>query len=322
MKNYFEYLPQVSYAAGILNSVFTGNNRIAATDHLTISDIDPDKFDLIFVLCAETTFKIRPIINQFREKVVLIHTSVEPGLEEYNNYFFPHWLFAVKETNNTNDYITRKASPKYSYNMLLGRAKDWRTDLLRLFDERNLLDKGMVSYHYGKHYMPETTIDPTPYFRSVWEYEDELIKQLYNNDLNYNVKNDSTTRLVNGHFSSCLIPRLILNESIISVITETDLGAHHAFFTEKTWKSFLGNQHCIFYTGKKHEDYLIELGFELMFPIHADPLKVVNIIGDIERAGIKGYTFRDWDELTSHNYYHANSKHWENNFYKWLLTTF
>ena len=88
--NYFEYLPQVSYAAGILNSVFTGNNRIAATDHLTISDIDPDKFDLIFVLCAETTFKIRPIINQFREKVVLIHTSVEPGLEEYNNYFFPH----------------------------------------------------------------------------------------------------------------------------------------------------------------------------------------------------------------------------------------
>lgn len=322
MKIFIEYAPQVSYAAGILNSVFTANKRIIAVDHITVNDIEPDDYDLIFVLCAETTFKIRPIIDQIVDKAVIIHTSVEPGLEKYNTYFFPHWLFAVKETNNNSDYISRKSFPRYSYNMLLGRAKDWRTDLIRLFDQRNLLDKGLVSYHYGKHYEAETKIDPNPYIRSVWNYEDNIIKDIYQNELNYTAKNDSTTRLSNGHFSSCLIPRLIFNESIISVVVETDIGDNHAFFTEKTWKSFLGNQHCLFYTGKLHEEYLIKLGFEITFPIIGDAVKLVNVVGDIDFGGLTRYTYDNWDSTTTHNFNHANSSHWEKDFYKWLLTTF
>jgi hypothetical protein len=322
MKYDLSFIPQVSHVAGILSSVFINQPRVIAVDHITIHNIDPDRYDLIFVLCAETTFKIRHILCQIIDKVVIIHTSVEPGLDQYTNYFFPHWLYAVKYSNLDYKQLAQKEFPKFSYNLLLGRAKDWRTDLIRSFNKRNLLDKGLVSYHAGKFYGPELSIDPSSYYRSVWEWEDNAIIDLYENELNYTVKNDSVTRLTNGHFSSCVIPRKIYNETMLSVVVETDFGNNHAFFTEKTWKPFLGNHHCIFYTGSTHEDYLTKIGFELYIKTNGDPEKTVNTVSDIYFSGIKNYTYPGWDKVTAHNYFHANSNHWEKNLQKWLMSTF
>jgi len=321
------YIPIVNAAASVLASRFTNRQRILAVDHITISKIDPNDWDLIFVLCAETTFKIRLELDRLGDKAVLIHTSNEPGLEKYKRFFFPHWLFCVATVNSlmhtAEDYnFNKKSTAQYSYNALIGRAKDSRTELLIELEQKHLLDKGIISYHPGGHYGPRLTLDPTPYYRNIWEWEDHVVQNMYSNDLNYTVKLDSTNRLIDGHFSSCLIPWKIINGSLVTVVSETDNMGSHSFVTEKTWKPFLSKHPAIFYATKNHEDFLESLGFEMYIKTNGDPQRVASILSDIDRGGYKDYTLSDWRSIIIHNQSVANPMNWIYKLHSWLEENF
>ena len=324
MKYNLQYLPMVNAAAGVLSSCFSSRTRLIAVDHITISDVDPNDWDLVFVLCAETTFKIRSELDRLGNKLVLIHTSDEPGLENYTRFFFPHWLFCVMEANTSHDLIREHQSflPNRVYNALLGRAKDSRTLLLEKLGSRNLLNDGIVSYSPGNHYGPKLKLDPTPYYNNIWEYEELEIQRLYNNDLNYAVNLDSTTRLLNGHFSSCSMPWKVYSDSMVTVVAETDNTGSHSFLTEKTWKPFLAKHPAIFYATANHETFLESLGFEMYIKTEGNPERVSSIISDIAYGGWGDYTYRNWNSIASHNHKLVNTELWRDRLHSWLHENF
>jgi hypothetical protein len=324
MEYRLKYLPIVSAAAGVLSSCFAGRYGIIAVDHITITDIDPDDWDLVFVLCAETTFKIRSELDRLGNKLVLIHTSDEPGLEKYTRFFFPHWLFCVAEANIPQGLIHEYNSflPNKVYNALLGRAKDSRTRLLKTFENRNLLNDGIVSYHPGSHYGPMLQLDPTPYYNSIWDYEEPEIQKLYKDDLNYAVSLDSTTRLRNGHFSSCIVPWRVYNDTMISIVAETDNIGNHSFVTEKTWKPLLAKHPVLYYATPKHEEFLESLGFETYVKTNGDPEKVASIVGDIAYGGQNDYTYRNWNSIADHDRRLTDVELWRDKLYRWLHENF
>jgi hypothetical protein len=323
MEYHLKYLPIVGAAAGVLSSCFSGRERVIAVDHLTIFDVDPDNWDIVFVLCAETTYKIRSVLDRIGNKLVLIHTSDEPGLENYTRFFFPHWLFCVVESNTPYGLMHEYGSlPNKVYNALFGRAKDSRTLLLKKFNQRNLLNDGIISYHPGSHYGPKLKLDPTPYYNNIWEYEEPDIQKLYSNDLNYAVNLDSTTRLQNGHFSSCSMPWKIYNDTMISVVAETDNDGNHSFLTEKTWKPFLAKHPVLFYATPKHEEFLESLGFEMYVKTYGDPDRLTSIVSDIAYGGWGDYTYRNWNQIADHNFRLTNLDLWRDRFYQWLHENF
>lgn len=324
MKYNLQYLPIVSAAAGVLSSCFANRSRIIATDHITINGVDPSDWDIVFVLCAETTFKIRSELDRLGNKLVLIHTSDEPGLEKYTRFFFPHWLFCVVDANMPQVLIREYNSflPNKVYNALLGRAKDSRTRLLKTFDNRNLLNDGIVGYHPGSHYGPTLRLDPTPYYNSIWEYEEPEIQKLYRDDLNYAVSLDSTTRLQNGHFSSCKLPWRIYYDSMVTVVAETDNVGVHSFLTEKTWKPLLAKHPAIFYATANHETFLESLGFEMYTKTEGNPERVTSVVSDITYSGWGDYTYRNWNSIADHNYRLTNTELWRNRLHSWLHENF
>ena len=318
-----EYIPIVSSACNILSSCFANRQRIVAVDHLTLHTVDPNDWDIVFVLCAETTFKIRNSLDRLGDKLVLLYTSNEVGLEKYTKFFFPFWLFCVDEANRRNvspgnfDY-----SPDYVYNALLGRAKDSRTSLLEKLDQKNLLERGIISYHTGAHYSPRLKKDPTPYFSNIWKWENEEIRNMFLTDINYLVRMDSTTRTQNGHFLSCLLPWRVYNDSLISIVSETDHNGSHSFLTEKTWKPMIAGHPFLFHATADHENFLESLGFEMYLKTYGDVKKITSIVSDLAHGGYKSYTFKDWSEIAVHNRSVANPDRWKSKLHYWLLENF
>lgn len=325
MKCIFEYTPIINAAAGVLSSCFSNRKNIVAVDHITVSQIDPNDWELVFVLCPETTFKIRPELDRIGNKLVLIHTSSERGLSKYTQFLFPHWLFCVEQSNYQllgDDYRNLISSECYAYNALLGRAKDTRTVLLEKLDERKLIHEGIISYHPGSHYGPTLKLDPTPYYNFIWDWEEYEIQQLYKHDLNYITMLDSTTRLVNGHFSSCSIPWKIYDNTLVTLAAETDNEGAHSFPTEKTWKPILASHPVIFYATPGHERFLESLGFEMYFKTGSNPDTVVDVIADIATGGYRDYSYRDWSDIAAHNLDIANTALWKHRFRNWLQENF
>lgn len=318
-----QYIPIVNSATGTLNKCFSHREKFLAVDHLTVKNVDPNNWELVFVLCAETTYKIRKDLDRLGNKAVLIYTSDEPGLENYTRFFFPYWLFCVVEANTPYGLMHEYGSlPNRVYNALLGRAKDSRTLLLEKLDNRNLLNDGIISYHPGSHYGPKLKLDPTPYYSNIWDYEEHDIQVLYENDLNYAVNLDSTTRLNNGHFSSCLMPWKIYNDSMISVVSETDTHGAHCFITEKTWKPFLAKHPVIFYATHRHEEFLESLGFEMYIKSNGDPDRVASVVSDIAYGGWGDYTYRNWNSIADHNHRLTNIELWRDKLNRWLQENF
>ena len=323
MKCNLKYLPIIGAAAGVLSSCFAGRDRILVVDHLTVSEADPNDWDLVFVLCAETTYKIRPEMDRIGNHLILIHTSDEVGLEKYTRFFFPHWLFCVVESNTPYGLMhTYGGLPNKVYNALFGRAKDSRTLLLEKFNQRNLFNDGIISYHPGNYYGPKLKLDPTPYYSNIWEHEEPDIQKLYSNDLNYAVNLDSTTRLQNGHISSCAMPWKIYNDTMISVVAETDNTGSHSFPTEKTWKPFLAKHPVLFYATPKHEEFLESLGFEMYVKTYGDPDRLTNVVSDIAYGGWGDYTYRNWNQIADHNHRLTNVDLWRDRLYRWLHENF
>ncbi len=322
-----QYMPVINAAASVLSSCFAERSRIVAVDHITVSAVDPDQWDLVFVLCAETTFKIRSHLDRLGDRLVLIHTSNEPGLEKYNRFFFPHWLFCVVEANNSTD-ISRSTlfpaylTPDYGYNALMGRAKDSRTVLLQQLANKNLLDHGIIGYRPGSHYSSTIDIDPTNYYSGIWKFEEPELKDLYSNELNYLVGFDSTTRFSNGHFSSCAIPWQVYKNSSITVVCETDNHGVHSFVTEKTWKPLLTRQPAIFYATPEHETFLENLGFELYAKTSGDPTVVVDILEDFIKTKSNQYDYYTWGEKFDHNRDLCCVESWRKRFHRWLHENF
>ena len=323
MKFKLEYIPIVSSACNILSSCFSGRQRILAVDHLTLHTVDPSDWDIVFVLCAETTFKIRHELDRLGNKLVLIYTSNEVGLEKYTRFFFPFWLLCVDEANrrnvSPNDFAL---TPDYVYNALLGRAKDTRTLLLEHLSNEDLIESGIISYHPGAHYGPTLKKDPTPHFSNVWEWENDEIRNIFLTDLNYLVKMDSTTRTPNGHFLSCLLPWKIYNNSLISIVSETDQIGSHSFITEKTWKPMIAGHPFLFHATTDHENFLESLGFEMYEKTYGDVKKITSMIHTMSNLRSGEYSFNDWTEISLHNRSIANPDKWKSKLHYWLLENF
>ena len=64
-----EFLPMVGVAAGVLAGLDL-KHRCIAVDHLTIGRVNPSEWDQIFLLAAETTFKIRPEMGKYAVHLV------------------------------------------------------------------------------------------------------------------------------------------------------------------------------------------------------------------------------------------------------------
>lgn len=323
MKYNLQYIPVVNTACGILSSCFSNRDKILVVDHVTVSDVDPNDWEIVFVICAETTFKIRQYLDRLGEKLVLIHTSDEPGLEKYTKFYFPHWLFCIIDANSYNGLDhTYVGYPTYVYNALLGRAKDPRTKLLQCIDNKGLLDKGIVSYHAGNHYGPSLKLDSAMYHSSIWKYEQQEIKTIYNNDLNYAVCLDSTTRLTNGHFSSCSMPWKVYDNTLISIVAETDNSGSHVFTTEKTWKPLLAEHPVLYYGTPRHEEFLKSLGIELYVETNGNPERVASILEDIASGGWKDIRYRNWQDIADHNRNLCDTEQWHKRLHQWLYENF
>lgn len=316
----FQFIPNVNAAAGVLSNCFSNRKKIIAVDHLSVCDVNPDDWELVFVLCAETTFKIRNDLDRLGDKLVLIHTSSEPGLEKYTNFFFPYWLLCVNAVNP--DINTRQRStdaPSLVYNALMGRAKDSRTMLLEQLKNSNLLHKGIVSYSPGSLYGQSLALDPSPYYNNIWEWEEPNIQKLYNTGRKYSANLDSTTKFIDGYFSSCALPWKIYDNTVITIVAETDNIGSHSFLTEKTWKPFLAKHPVIFYATQDHEKFLESLGFEMYFKTAGDPAVTANIISEL---AIGGYGDYKWDDISNHNKNAADPKIWQMRLYRWLQVNF
>ena len=325
MKYHLSYLPMLNAATGVLGSCFSDRENIIVVDHLTVHLVDPNDWEIVFVLCAETTFKIRHELDRIGNKLVLLHTSNEPGLEKYTKFFFPFWLFCVDEANR---YTVKPKDidkyPLYTYSALLGRAKDSRTVLLEELDKKNMLDQGLISYHSGTHYNAKLSRDPTHYFSNIWEWESTEIKNIFQTDINYIVNLDSTTRTVDGHFLSCLLPWKVYYSSCVSIVAETDHGGAHTFISEKTWKPILAGHPFIMYATADHTNFLESLGFEMYFKTYGDPAHVASLVADVADTIKNGNTepFKDWEKICRHNTDAANPALWKTKLHRWLQENF
>lgn len=297
----------VGTAAGVLVGLQL-RHRCIAVDHLTIHRVDPDQWDQVFLLAAETTFKIRADMHRMGDKLVVICTSDEPGLERWPNFFFPHWLMAVIDCNRDHPLLG-ESWRLHDFDALLGRAKDARTRLLMALEREGLLERGLISYHTGGHYRARCELDASPYYKDIWHIEESAIRSLYGNELNYTVAKDSTTRLPNGHFSSCLIPTKVYSDSKVTVVAETDNYGDHVFVTEKTWKPFYAGKSAIFYATPRHEKFLEKLGFAVPNRTDGDPERVVDILKS-------DYCYLE--EEIQNNRMMANPDRWISKLYHWL----
>ena len=323
MKYSLQYIPIINTVCNILSSCFSNRNNVLVVDHLTVHEVDPNDWEIVFVVCAETTFKIRPSLDRLGEKLVLIHTSDEPGLEKYTKFYFPHWLFCVVEANTPHNLFHHySVQTNFLYNAMLGRAKDPRTLLLQCFDSKNLIEDGIISYHSGNHYGPKLTADPSPYYNNIWDYEQQEIKELYNSDINYTVSLDSTTRLSNGHFSSCNLPWNIYNNTSITVVAETDNLGSHVFTTEKTWKPLLAMHPVLYYGTPRHEEFLESLGFEMYVKTNSDPARIASILKDMANGGWKDFGYHYWNDIAEHNKNLCNITAWHKQLHQWLCENF
>jgi len=323
MKYNLQYVPFVNTACSILSSRFSNRDNVLVVDHLTVHEVDPEDWEIVFVVCAETTFKIRSSLDRLGEKLVLIHTSHEPGLDKYMKFYFPHWLFCIIDANApSNLSYNYSGQSDYLYNAMLGRAKDPRTKLLQCLSNNDLIEDGIISYHPGNHYGPDLTLDPTPYYNNIWEYEQKEIKEVYNNDFDYVVKLDSTTRLPNGHFSSCNIPWKIYNNTSISVVAETDNYGSHVFTTEKTWKPLLAMHPVLYYGTPRHEEFLENLGFEMYIKTNSDSVRIASVLKDIANGGWKDFGYQYWHDIADHNRNLCDIKIWHNRLHQWLCENF
>lgn len=301
----------VSAAAGVLAALDL-RHRCVVVDHLTIGDIDPADWDQVFLLAVETTFKIRPAMENIGDKLVVICSSREPGLDRWQNVFFPHMLFSVKNPTNFGPH-SHNSPADYLFDALMGRAKDPRTVLLKTLKDRNLLHRGLIGYAPGNYYGPVTKLDPSEYFNGLWEFEPDEIKELYGNELNYLLSRDTTTRLHDGHFSSGLIPYSIYDRCRISIVAETDNIGDHVFVTEKTWKSFIAQRVGIFYATPKHEEFLESLGFEIIYKTGGDPARVADSIEKVDH----NWNI-NWLEMRKHNKELCNPQRWTSGLFSWL----
>ena len=154
-----EFLPMVSTAAGVLAGLDL-KHRCIVVDHLTIGRVNPAQWDQVFLLAAETTFKIRSEMEMIGDKLVVIATSKEPGLNRWPYVFFPHWLTMIKPSQRPS---IEERKNEFFYDALLGRAKDPRTRLLQELEKLNLLGQGMISYCPGGFYGPNINLDASTY---------------------------------------------------------------------------------------------------------------------------------------------------------------
>ena len=128
-----KYVPIINAAAGVLaNHAVT---KCIVVDHLTINQVDPTEWNFVFLLAAEVTYRIRPEMKRIGDKLIVISTSVEPGLDRWHNFFFPHWLFCVLASSQRN--VTTHTKP-FLFDALLGRQKDERTHLLNELENADL----------------------------------------------------------------------------------------------------------------------------------------------------------------------------------------
>jgi len=306
-----EFLPMVGMAAGVLAGLDL-KHRCIAVDHLTIGRVNPSEWDQVFLLAAETTFKIRPEMERIGDKLVVIATSKEPGLDRWPYVFFPHWLTVIKE--NKKDIETKTNS--FFYDALLGRAKDTRTRLLEELVKHDLLDKGLISYSPGGFYGPNLTLDASPYYNNIWEYESREIKYLYGTDLNYALTRDSTMKTNDGCFSSCRIPKKVYANSTVSLVAETDNIGNHVFVTEKTWKPLLAGRIAVIYATPGHEEFLSSFGFWFPANTNGDPAIAAKAIEDLHQNVDPMQSSRAFE--TIRNQQLADPQRWVSMLYTWL----
>jgi len=317
MRFNLRYLPMVSAAAGVLAGLDI-KHRAIAVDHLTIIDVDPDLWDMVFLLSAETTFKIRDHMERIGDKLIVIATSREPGLNRWRNIFFPHWLFCITMPQSKGIHAQLN-NAKNRYDALLGRVKDPRTRLLQELDKMDLLQHGEISYAHGHFYGPKNLEhDADPYLRGNWEHEENEIQEIYGNDLNYYLVRDSTLKMNNGVFSSCLIPRKIYAKTDFSLVAETDNIGDHVFITEKTWKPMMFNRQFVMYATPAHEDFLESIGCSIGYKTMGDPVLAAEAVKMMCEDG--NMISQDKQNPTI-NRRIADPQRWYRSLYKWLDMT-
>ena len=236
-----------------------------STDEI-ISEVK--EHDICFFVSREVLYAGRPKYFDIHEKVLTdmmtelaslnvfyvtlsedSHFSIDKSKSFNMPWFMPNHLYTSANTTIDFDYRPKD----FTFNMLLGSDKDYRTDMFESIGD----EKCVYSTYFGhKEYS----------LQSAGHLEDDDVwNNLTNQDLSMKLNTmERAIREDNSYCISHISPELIYNNSHFDIVSESNpLRETLHFTTEKTGKPLSTGRFFIWYNSPHKVEYLKQFGFEL-----------------------------------------------------------
>jgi hypothetical protein len=238
------------------------NNRFDANGHY--SNIIPiitelcNISNLVFVVETEFHYDIIEASSKFPKN---LHVAL-PGYTtefspQFNNFFKPSWLTAVKKLYQHLPDVVSKfdpyvAKPKF-FDALFGVNKPHRKFVYDRLVHHGLIDKNIVIFN------PDYTVNNNNYRITdknfIWEPGVEPSSDLYFTNAHVCYHGLTTTL-------SQIIPVEVYNNTAYTIVTETNTSNFFSFFTEKIAKPIVGRRLFVVVSGYKYLRNLRKIGFK------------------------------------------------------------
>jgi len=194
-----------------------------------------------------------PEVNPLREHDFVITSCVTkndhlwPVPYVYNNYHF-----VKTHLINRGKKIARPTDRPFFADVLLGTNKPHRELFFQLMQQNNMLETNIINF-FGTY--------KSKFLNSVNDPQQLVIDRIQTEN------NNSTTELLNGHFTSQHISGHIMENSWYSVVAESIFKNDCFFVTEKTAKPMMAGRPFIILGGKHYLKNLRGLGFKTFDPV-------------------------------------------------------
>lgn len=263
-------------------------------DLILLSSIEPSNPDNIAQWASTKNFK----------RFLISAGSLERGRPlPPDTIYRPWWAFNIVNTNKKNqaDLSTKKT---FFFDVLLGARRKHRDFIMGSLEQRNLLDRNIVSYRdiFPGVEIPKTSTSHFPDLPLQWPY----ISPALTPDLEVKETLDKSI--------SSIVPWKIYQHSYFSIIAET-LGTGGAFFlSEKTGKAFYARRAFVHFGIWGFLAQLKELGFQTFSTVWDESYDdIEDDVGRWQRAmdTVEYIMKQDPDQILAacqdileHNFYH------------------
>lgn len=216
--------------------------------------------DSVLVLVSELHDRTVEILQRNDRKNIIYFICGELNLSLAHSpvYRFYDWFtttvhFYRNVRPQTLDILTPYTPKKLAFDVLLGRRKVHRRFAYDYLIDNNLFDRNIVTYLDASYdcNLANTTADK-------WLWEKEGL------EIDGNVEWTVDRFPYYGHRMSIsqIIPLNIYNQTVYSIIAETNWTNHYSFYTEKTVKPIIGRRLFIALGGQYHLRNLKLHGFK------------------------------------------------------------